>query len=148
MPDPEGLSRGELVELVRDRAAQLKEQDRQIEALRSELERLRRLLTRNRGGRGARPPSADIKSQPREWTHLLVCWAHERLRLGRIFPDCELACHFVTSRHRMATLLALLDLSLQAVTTSAEGFKDNRMLLQYWRRRRYYPTRVTDTRIW
>lgn len=52
MPDPEGLSRGELVELVRDRAAQLKEQDRQIEALRSELERLRRLLTRNRGGRG------------------------------------------------------------------------------------------------
>jgi transposase len=54
----EGLSREELVELAREQGARLAEQDRQIEALRAELERLRRLLTRN-SGNSSMPPSGD-----------------------------------------------------------------------------------------
>jgi transposase len=59
------LSREELVKLARDQAARLEEQDRQIEALRSELERLRRLLTRNSGNSSMPPSSDDLPGRTR-----------------------------------------------------------------------------------
>jgi transposase len=58
VPDPEELSRGELVELVRVQAARLEAQAAEMEQLRAELERLRRLLTRN-SGNSSMPPSTD-----------------------------------------------------------------------------------------
>ena len=60
MSGVEGLSREELVELARGQAARLEEQDRQIEALRAELDRLRRLLTRNSGNSSMAPSSDDL----------------------------------------------------------------------------------------
>jgi hypothetical protein len=58
VPGVEELSREELVELVREQGVRLAEQDRQIEALRSQLERLRRVVTRN-SGNSSMPPSSD-----------------------------------------------------------------------------------------
>lgn len=65
MPDPEELSRDELVELVRVQAALLAEQTVRLEAqsveverLRVELERLKRLISRN-SSNSSMPPSTD-----------------------------------------------------------------------------------------
>ena len=58
MVDPEALSRGELIAVVRDQAAQLADQAVELERLRSELEQIKRLISRN-SGNSSMPPSTD-----------------------------------------------------------------------------------------
>ena len=58
MVDPEGLSRDELIAVVRDQAAQLADQAVELERLRSELEQIKRLISRN-SGNSSMPPSTD-----------------------------------------------------------------------------------------
>jgi transposase len=65
VPDPEHLSRAELVARVRDQAVRLDDQARELEALRAEntelrarLDRLERLVSRN-SGNSSMPPSTD-----------------------------------------------------------------------------------------
>lgn len=52
------MSREELVALVRDQAARLESQTVELDALRSELERIKRLISRN-SGNSSMPPSTD-----------------------------------------------------------------------------------------
>jgi transposase len=56
--DPEALSRDELIALVRDQAVQLAGQAVEVERLRAELERIKRLISRN-SGNSSMPPSTD-----------------------------------------------------------------------------------------
>jgi transposase len=56
--DPEALSRGELITLVRDQAAQLADQAVELERLRAELEQIKRLISRN-SQNSSMPPSTD-----------------------------------------------------------------------------------------
>ena len=58
MLEPEALSREELIALVRDQAARLESQAVELDVLRTELERIKRLLSRN-SGNSSMPPSAD-----------------------------------------------------------------------------------------
>src|SRR6266536_1274569 len=58
MPDPEELSREELVALVRDQAHELGRLRAENADLRERLERLERLLSRN-SGNSSMPPSTD-----------------------------------------------------------------------------------------
>lgn len=58
MVDPEELSRDELIAVVRDQAAQLADQAVELERLRSELEQIKRLISRN-SGNSSMPPSTD-----------------------------------------------------------------------------------------
>ena len=58
MPDLEELSRDELVQLVRAQAARLEDQAALLEAQATELERLKRLMSRN-SGNSLMPPSTD-----------------------------------------------------------------------------------------
>jgi hypothetical protein len=56
--DPEALSRDELIAVVRDQAAQLADQAVELQRLRSELEQIKRLISRN-SGNSSMPPSTD-----------------------------------------------------------------------------------------
>jgi transposase len=56
--DPEALSRDELITVVRDQAAQLADQAVELQRLRSELEQIKRLISRN-SGNSSMPPSTD-----------------------------------------------------------------------------------------
>jgi transposase len=56
--DLEGLSRQELIAVVRDQAAQLSDQAAELERLRAELEQIKRLISRN-SGNSSMPPSSD-----------------------------------------------------------------------------------------
>jgi transposase len=56
--DPEALSRDELIAVVRDQAAQLADQAVELERLCSELEQIKRLISRN-SGNSSMPPSTD-----------------------------------------------------------------------------------------
>ena len=58
MVDLEGLSRQELIAVVRDQAAQLSDQAAELERLRAELEQIKRLISRN-SGNSSMPPSSD-----------------------------------------------------------------------------------------
>lgn len=58
MVDPEELSRDELIAVVRDQGAQLADQAVELERLRSELEQIKRLLSRN-SQNSSMPPSTD-----------------------------------------------------------------------------------------
>jgi transposase len=56
--DLEGLSRQELIAVVRGQAAQLADQAAELERLRAELEQIKRLISRN-SGNSSMPPSSD-----------------------------------------------------------------------------------------
>jgi len=56
--DPEGLSRDELIAMVRDQAVRLADQAVELERLRAELEQIKRLISRN-SGNSSMPPSTD-----------------------------------------------------------------------------------------
>ena len=58
MVDPEELSRDELIAVVRDQSARLADQAVELERLRSELEQIKRLISRN-SGNSSMPPSTD-----------------------------------------------------------------------------------------